>query len=105
MLQLPSRCFFLFALGTHLCCYVLGELMGSTNRKLDADVTAAIRKAVGRDFTNDSRLVELGIDSLAAVRLILTLIPESDSEIDLSDLVDLRTVGQFRHWIEQQVAL
>jgi len=42
---------------------------------------------------------------LAAVRLILTLIPESDSEIDLSDLVDLRTVGQFRHWIEQQVAL
>ncbi|POD68891.1 hypothetical protein BKM17_26370 [Pseudomonas syringae group genomosp. 3] len=63
-----------------------------------------MRKTVGRDFTNDSRLVELGIDSLAAVRMILTLIPESDNEIDLSDLVDLRTVGQFRHWIEQQVA-
>lgn len=78
--------------------------MDSSNRKLEADITAAICKTVGRDFTNDSRLVELGIDSLAVVRMILTLIPEGDNEIDLSDLVDLRTVGQFRHWIEQQVA-
>ncbi|PHX40856.1 hypothetical protein AO263_33695 [Pseudomonas sp. NZIPFR-PS5] len=69
------------------------------------NVTAVIRKAVGREFTDDSRLVELGVDSLAAVRMILTLIPDSDSEIDLSVLVDLRTVGEFRHWIEQQAAL
>lgn len=78
--------------------------MDQTNREFDDDVTTAIRKVVSVDFSNDSRLVDLGIDSLAAVRMIVTLLPDGDSEIDLSELVDLRTVGQFRRWIEQQVA-
>lgn len=72
-------------------------------QNLDELVTEAIRRTAGRNFENETRLVELGIDSLAAVRMILTLIPEGDSEIDLSALVDLKTVGEFRHWIKQQM--
>lgn len=72
--------------------------------KFDEELTLTIRKFVRVPFTDESSLVEIGLDSLAVLRVFAALAPDSDREIDLSELVDLRTVGQVRRWASGQVA-
>lgn len=73
-------------------------------REFDEELTSTLRKFVRVPFTDESSLVEIGLDSLAVLRVVAALAPDSDREIDLSELVDLRTVGQIRRWASGQVA-
>jgi acyl carrier protein len=72
-------------------------------RKFDEEFISTIHQFVHVLFTNESTLVEIGLDSLAVLRIVTALAPDPDREIDLSELADLRTVGQFRHWASRQV--
>lgn len=67
------------------------------------EIDAVIKQHVSVPFTSDSTLAEIGIDSLSTLRIVTTLAPDADQEIDLADLVEVRTVGQFRGWIRERV--
>lgn len=66
-------------------------------------IDSTIERYVGVPFTDESTLVELGIDSLSALRIVTALADDGDREIDLADLVEVRTVGQFRRWLRGRV--
>lgn len=64
-------------------------------REIDAQLTKFVRA----QWRDDSTLVEVGIDSLTAVRIVVALLPDDDAEIDAARLGGIRTVGQFRQWL------
>ncbi|WP_229656369.1 acyl carrier protein [Burkholderia pseudomallei] len=71
-------------------------------RNVDDAIREAIRRAVRRDFDDASSLAEIGMDSLAVLRVVTALSKDPDREVDLAEIVDLRTVGEFRHWLRRQ---
>jgi acyl carrier protein len=71
-------------------------------RNVDDAISEAIRLAVRRDFDDASSLAEIGMDSLAVLRVVTALSEDPDREVDLAEIVDLRTVGEFRRWLRQQ---
>ncbi len=71
-------------------------------RNVDEAISQAIRLAVRRDFDDASSLAEIGMDSLAVLRVVTALSDDPDREVDLAEVVDLRTVGEFRHWLRRQ---
>lgn len=67
------------------------------------DIDATIRRFVRVPFTDASTLAEIGLDSLTTLRVVAALVPDGDREIDLAELADLKTLGQFRAWVAGQV--
>lgn len=61
-----------------------------------------IEKFVRVPFTTESALVDIGLDSLAVVRIAVAALPDADREIDPGELAGLRTVGQFQTWLDAQ---
>jgi acyl carrier protein len=68
------------------------------------EIDATIRRFVRVPFTDESTLTGIGLDSLTTLRVVAALVPDTDREIDLAELADLETLGQFRAWVAGQVA-
>ncbi|MGI5519925.1 acyl carrier protein [Micromonospora sp. CA-259024] len=69
--------------------------MSSTLHDFDARIA---RYATG-SFDDSTPLPQAGIDSLALLRLAVESAAASDTEIDASQLVTLRTVGDVKFWL------
>ncbi|MEV0704755.1 hypothetical protein AB0I53_43490 [Saccharopolyspora sp. NPDC050389] len=63
------------------------------------EIDAQLAKFVRVPWREDSTLIEVGIDSLTAVRIVVGLLPDDDAEIDAGQLGGIQTVGQFRRWL------
>ena len=50
-------------------------------------------------YTDSSLLAEIGIDSLAMLRIVVDLSRETGREVDPEELASLRTVGALREWL------
>lgn len=64
------------------------------------DLTAwVLREHARTPFDDGSTLSDIGIDSLAKLRLIVQLSKKSGRDVDPEDFARLRTVGEMRQWI------
>jgi acyl transferase domain-containing protein len=64
------------------------------------DLTAwVLREHARTPFDEGSTLAEIGIDSLAKLRLIVELSKKSGRDVDPEDFARLRTVGEMRQWV------
>ncbi|WP_322724818.1 beta-ketoacyl synthase N-terminal-like domain-containing protein [Streptomyces phyllanthi] len=65
----------------------------------DGDLTAwVLREHARTGFDDGSTLTEIGIDSLAKLRIVVELTKRSGHEIDPEEFGSLRTVGELREW-------
>ncbi|WP_233580692.1 beta-ketoacyl synthase N-terminal-like domain-containing protein [Streptomyces triticirhizae] len=69
----------------------------------DADLAVTVLREHARsasaDYSDTSLLADMGIDSLARVRIILRLASDHGYEVEAEELAQLRTVGDFRNWL------
>lgn len=56
-------------------------------------------RTASADYSDGSLLADMGIDSLARVRIILRLASDHGYEVEAEELARLRTVGDFRNWL------
>ncbi|SOD65760.1 Phosphopantetheine attachment site [Streptomyces zhaozhouensis] len=56
-------------------------------------------RSTSADYSDGSLLADMGIDSLARVRIILRLASDHGYEVEAEELAGLRTVGDFRNWL------
>ncbi len=75
--------------------YWLGE---QADEALDDPATAMLSRHARTAYTDDSSLSDIGIDSLAMLRIIVELTRDHGYAVDADDLASLRTVGAFRQW-------
>lgn len=65
---------------------------------VSSDLEAVIAKYATEGFTDATPLLEVGLDSLALLRLAVE-VADGDAEIDATRLVDVRTVGDLKAWL------
>lgn len=58
-----------------------------------------LREHARTAYSDDSLLAEIGIDSLAMLRIVVDLSRETGQEVDPEELASLRTVGALREWL------
>ncbi|UYQ66070.1 beta-ketoacyl synthase N-terminal-like domain-containing protein [Streptomyces peucetius] len=63
-----------------------------------------LREHARTSYDDDSTLVDVGIDSLAKLRIIVELSEQTGREVDPEELGGLRTVGALRGWIRAMEA-
>ncbi|MEW2630724.1 beta-ketoacyl synthase N-terminal-like domain-containing protein [Streptomyces sp. NPDC048389] len=63
-----------------------------------------LREHARTSFDDDSTLVDVGIDSLAKLRIMVELSEQTGREVDPEELGGLRTVGALRRWIQAMEA-
>ncbi|MGP3966122.1 beta-ketoacyl synthase N-terminal-like domain-containing protein [Streptomyces sp. 6N223] len=72
------------------------------------DLAAAVLREHARtqaaDYSDSSLLSDMGIDSLARLRIMLKLASDHGYDIEADELAELRTVGEFRRWLNVQEA-
>lgn len=61
----------------------------------------ALRDQVRVPYGDGSKLTEIGLDSLAIVRIVVAASPDSEQEIDVSSLAGVSTVGELRAWLAE----
>lgn len=66
---------------------------------LPADLDLTIARYATHSFTDATLLLDAGIPSLSLMRLVVDALPNGDTEIDVTSLVDLRTVGDLKSWL------
>jgi acyl transferase domain-containing protein len=72
---------------------------GEEHEAGDADLAAwMLREHARTGFHDGSTLTEIGIDSLARLRILVELAKRSDQEVDPDEFGRLRTVGELRQW-------
>ncbi|WP_234313577.1 beta-ketoacyl synthase N-terminal-like domain-containing protein [Streptomyces sp. NBRC 109706] len=78
-----------------------GEHFGSEHGGGDLATTVLREHArtAADDYPDGSLLSDMGIDSLARVRIILRLASDHGYEVEAEELAQLRTVGDFRNWL------
>lgn len=64
-----------------------------------SNLDQTIEKYATGGFTDATPLLEAGIDSLAVLRLAVEVVSDEDAEIDLTSLVDVRTIGDLKVWL------
>lgn len=65
----------------------------------DGDLTSwVLREHARTGFDDGSTLTEIGIDSLAKLRIVVELTKRSNQEVDPEEFGRLRTVGELREW-------
>lgn len=65
----------------------------------DGDLTSwVLREHARTTFDDGSTLTEIGIDSLARLRIVVELTRRSGQEVDPEEFGRLRTVGELREW-------
>ncbi|MPY48645.1 type I polyketide synthase [Streptomyces acidicola] len=65
----------------------------------DSDLTSwVLREHARTGFDDGSTLTEIGIDSLAKLRIVVELTKRSNHEVDPEEFGRLRTVGELREW-------
>ncbi|MFD9891039.1 acyl carrier protein [Amycolatopsis sp. NPDC059027] len=69
-----------------------------------SDLDRTIEKYATGRFTDATPLLEAGIESLALLRLAVEVVSDEDAEIDLADLVDVRTIGDLKAWLTRLAA-
>ncbi len=69
-----------------------------------SDLDATIAKYATEGFTDETPLLEAGIESLSLLRLAVDVVAEGDAEIDATRLVDLRTIGDLKAWLTDLAA-
>ncbi len=79
--------------------YWLGEQ--TTEEEADDPATVMLGKHARTSYSDDSSLSEIGIDSLAMLRIMVELARDHGYEVDADDLAALRTVGAFRQWFRR----
>ena len=71
------------------------------------DVSGVVRKAVeellGSVVPNDAPLMGAGLDSIAAVDLVLTLSQRLDTELEPTALFDYPTIGSLTKYLDEQI--
>ncbi|NWF31111.1 polyketide synthase [Streptomyces sp. PKU-EA00015] len=73
---------------------------GEEREESDEDLaTWVLREHARVPFDDDSALADIGIDSLAKLRLIVELSKRTGRDVDPEDFARLRTVGALRSWI------
>jgi hypothetical protein len=73
-----------------------GERIGMS---VPANLDLTIARYATTGFTDATSLRDAGIQSLSLLRLAVDLVPDGDAEIDVTRLVDLRTVGDLKAWL------
>jgi acyl transferase domain-containing protein len=72
---------------------------GAEHSAESGDLTAwVLREHARTAFDDGSTLTEIGIDSLARLRIVVELTKRSGQEIDPEEFGRLRTVGELREW-------
>src|SRR5262245_60866747 len=71
---------------------------GGVSMAVFLDLEAVIAKYATEGFTDASPLLEVGLDSLALLRLAVD-VADSDAEIDATTLVHVRTIGDLKVWL------
>lgn len=67
------------------------------------DLDAAIARHATAGFDDSTPLLAAGLESLALLRLAAEIATDDDAEIDAARLVELRTVGELKHWLADLV--
>ncbi|WP_370947063.1 phosphopantetheine-binding protein [Amycolatopsis sp. cg5] len=63
-----------------------------------------IEKYATGSFTDETPLLAAGIESLALLRLAVDVVDDEDAEIDLTSLVDVKTIGDLKVWLTELAA-
>jgi acyl transferase domain-containing protein len=89
--------------------YWLGEeAPEAVSGKETGDLVTAVLREHARgpqaEYPDSSVLSEMGIDSLARLRIILSLARDHGYQVEADELAELRTVGDFREWLHGQEA-
>jgi aryl carrier-like protein len=74
------------------------EEISTMNPPLDLDTVIARYASVA--FDDGTALLEAGLESLALLRLAVDVTTNHDAEIDATGLVDMRTVGDLKKWLD-----
>jgi aryl carrier-like protein len=67
---------------------------------IDPKLRTLLDEFASGDFTAESLLADLGMDSLSLVRTVVRYVPDEDQEIDAGALGEVRTVGQLQAWLD-----
>ena len=67
------------------------------SRLLDLD--SAIAKHATADFDDSTPLQDAGLESLSVLRLAVEVATDETAEIDATQLVDVRTIGDLKAWL------
>ncbi|MEE1943025.1 hypothetical protein V1L54_27085 [Streptomyces sp. TRM 70361] len=65
----------------------------------DDEINSVIEAQVSGAYDDASLISEIGLDSLAVVRMAVQTAPGQDTEIDLAGLAGVRTIGDLRQWL------
>lgn len=76
--------------------YWLGER--TVEEQIDHPADAVLGQHARTGYSDDSSLSDIGIDSLAMLRIIVELARDHGYDVDVGDLAELRTVSAFRQW-------
>ncbi|TCO60690.1 acyl carrier protein [Actinocrispum wychmicini] len=63
------------------------------------DLDATIAQYATFSFDDETPLLDVGLESLALLRLAVEVATDDDAEIDATRLVDLRTVADLKGWL------
>jgi hypothetical protein len=67
------------------------------------DLDATIARYATFSFADSTPLLEVGLESLALLRLAVEVATDDDAEIDASRLVDLHTVADLKGWLSDMM--
>jgi acyl carrier protein len=63
------------------------------------DLDATIARYATFTFADSTPLLDVGLESLALLRLAVEVATDEDAEIDATRLVDLHTVADLKDWL------
>lgn len=67
------------------------------SRLLELD--SAISRYATADFDDATPLLDAGLESLSVLRLAVEIATDESAEIDATQLVEIRTVGDLKTWL------
>jgi hypothetical protein len=83
----------------HDCAEKAEKAMSETMLDLDA----TIARYATFSFGDTTPLLEVGLESLALLRLAVEVATDDDAEIDATRLVDLHTVADLKEWLSDMM--
>lgn len=63
------------------------------------DLDSAIARYATADFDDSTALLDAGLESLSVLRLAVEVATDETAEIDATELVEVRTVGDLKAWL------
>ncbi|MEV1026128.1 hypothetical protein [Streptomyces sp. NPDC050264] len=70
-----------------------------TARNATAGLDGAICAYATGEFEDTTPLAEIGVTSLAVLRVVIDVLPDPSLELDTGSLATVRTVGDLKQWL------